>query len=339
MNRKKFTLTATASPVPGSNPESHAPDDTLFRLQRRRNVAALMGLAGLISFGFTAPVAAERISITPDQAGKCSGNKCRLALVLGGGCHRALAHVGVIKVLETNGITPDLIVGTSAGSMVGALYASGLRADALEKAAAELTWDAIQKFDLSRFGFYTADPLRAYIDRAVKGKKIEEFPVRYAAVAADLQTGTPRVFSRGEAGLAVQASASTPGVFQPTIVDGRQLVDGGVISPVPVMTARNLGADTVIAVNVSFPPTEARLNDIVDVVMQAFTISTHQLVLRELAAANVAISPVIPQVDDMGFKNHPLFIAAGERAASAALPAIHKALSRTKTRARQGERL
>lgn len=267
-----------------------------------------------------------------------AGNNCRVTLVLGGGCHRALAHVGVIKVLEANGIMPNLIVGTSAGSMVGALYASGLRAAALEKAAAKLTWDAIQKFDISRFGFYTADPLRAYIDQAVKGKKIEEFPTRYAAVAADLQTGTPRVFIRGEAGLAVQASASTPGVFQPTIVDGRQLVDGGVISPVPVMAARNPGADTVIAVNVSFPPAEARLRDVVDVVMQAFTISTHQLVIRELAAADVAVTPVIPQVDDMGFENHPLFIAAGEHAASAALPAIHKALPRTKTRAQQGER-
>lgn len=301
---------------------------------RRKSLAAMLGLAtGLLS-----PDIAIRGVDAATGSNICAGKSCRLALVLGGGCHRALAHVGVIKVLEANGITPDLVVGTSAGSMVGALYASGLRAAALEKAAAELTWDAIQKFDLSRFGFYTADPLRAYINRAVKGKKIEEFPVRYAAVAADLQTGTPRMFIRGEAGLAVQASASTPGVFQPTMVDGRQLVDGGVISPVPVMTAKNLGANTVIAVNVSFPPSETRLRDVVDVVMQAFTISTHQLVMRELATADVAVVPAIPQVDDMGFENHPLFIAAGERAASAALPAIRKALSRNKTGTRQGER-
>ncbi|MGE0559063.1 MAG: patatin-like phospholipase family protein [Burkholderiales bacterium] len=301
---------------------------------RRKSLAAMLGLAtGLLS-----PDIAIRGVDAATGSNICAGKSCRLALVLGGGCHRALAHVGVIKVLEANGITPDLVVGTSAGSMVGALYASGLRAAGLEKAAAELTWDAIQKFDLSRFGFYTADPLRAYINRTVKGKKIEEFPVRYAAVAADLQTGTPRMFIRGEAGLAVQASASTPGVFQPTMVDGRQLVDGGVISPVPVMTAKNLGANTVIAVNVSFPPSETRLRDVVDVVMQAFTISTHQLVMRELATADVAVVPAIPQVDDMGFENHPLFIAAGERAASAALPAIRKALSRNKTGTRQGER-
>lgn len=301
---------------------------------RRKSLAAMLGLAtGLLS-----PDIAIRGVDAATGSNICAGKSCRLALVLGGGCHRALAHVGVIKVLEANGITPDLVVGTSAGSMVGALYASGLRAAALEKAAAELTWDAIQKFELSRFGFYTADPLRAYINRAVKGKKIEEFPVRYAAVAADLQTGTPRMFISGEAGLAVQASASTPGVFQPTMVDGRPLVDGGVISPVPVMMARNLGADTVIAVNVSFPPAEARLRDVVDVVMQAFTISTHQLVMRELAAANVVVAPAIPQVDDMGFENHPLFITTGERAASAALPAIRKALSRSRREARQGER-
>lgn len=318
----------------GDKPRNCDFSNASFDPARRRHVSAMLGLAaGAIGAGISVPRAAAAT-----RSAQCTAdNNCRVALVLGGGCHRALAHVGVIKVLEANGIMPDLIVGTSAGSMVGALYASGLRAVALEKAAAELTWDAIQKFDLSRFGFYTADPLRAYINRAVKGKKIEEFPVRYAAVAADLQTGTPRMFIRGEAGLAVQASASTPGVFQPTMVDGRQLVDGGVISPVPVMTARNLGADIVIAVNVSFPPAEARLRDVVDVVMQAFTISTHQLVMRELAAANVVVAPAIPQVDDMGFENHPLFITAGERAASAALPAIRKALSRNRREARQGE--
>lgn len=300
---------------------------------KRKNVAAMLGLAaGLVSPHIAAPAAAADLRF--DQ---CHDAPCRLALVLGGGCHRALAHVGVIKVLEANGIMPDLIVGTSAGSMVGALYASGLRAGGLEKAAAALTWDAIQEFNLSRFGFYTANPLRTYINQTVKRKKIEEFPVRYAALAADLHTGTERLFDRGEAGLAVQASASTPGVFQPTMIEGRSYVDGGVISPVPVHAARKLGAETVIAVNVSFPPTEARLNDIVDVVMQAFTISTHQLVLRELAMADVAVAPVIPQVDDMGFKNHPLFIAAGERAASAALPAIRKALSRNNTNIRKGE--
>jgi len=319
-----------------ANAGSRAPDDCSgpsgFDPQRRRNVAALLGLAaGLAAPDVVASAAAAKHGAATAGAA-CTGNRCRLALVLGGGCHRALAHVGVIKVLEANGIMPDLIVGTSAGSMVGALYASGLRATDLEKAAGGLTWDAIQKFNLSRFGFYTADPLRTYINQAVGGKKIEELPTRFAALAADLHTGTARLFDRGEPGLAVQASASTPGVFQPTMVDGRSYVDGGVISPVPVNAARKLGAQIVIAVNVSFPPTEARLRDVVDVVMQAFTISTHQLVLRELAAADVAIAPLIPQVDDMGFANHPLFIAAGEKAALAALPAIRKALSRGNTK-------
>lgn len=299
---------------------------TAYSPSRRRHVSTMLGFAaGAIAAGIAVPVGAAAT-----HSNRCMTNSnCRLALVLGGGCHRALAHVGVIKVLEANGIMPDLIVGTSAGSMVGALYASGLRAASLENAAAQLTWDNIQKFDLSRFGFYVADPLRTYINQTIGGKIIEQFPTRFAALAADLHTGTARLFDRGEAGLAVQASASTPGVFQPTQIDGRTYVDGGVISPVPVGAARRLGAQTVIAVNVSFPPTEARLRDVVDVVMQAFTISTHQIVLRELAAADVAIAPVIPQVDDMGFKNHPLFIAAGERAALAALPAIRKALSRS----------
>lgn len=300
----------------------------VLNLQRRKIMTTLAGLATTVSLEPRTVIAAAKEPRPLRPAAPQSAGTRGLALVLGGGCHRALAHVGVIKVLEANGIVPDLIVGASAGGMVGALYASGLRAAALEKTAAALSWEAIQKFDLSRFGFYSSDPLRAFINQAVGGRKIEELPIRFAALAADLHTGAPHLFERGEAGLAVQASSSTPGVFQPTRVDGRTYIDGGIASPVPVSAARRLGAKIVIGVNVSFPPAEAQLRNVVDVVMQAFTIVTHQLVQRELALADVALVPKLPQLDDMSFDNHPAFIAAGEQAALLALPAIRKALSR-----------
>lgn len=309
----------------------------ILNLQRRKVMATLVGLAATVSLEPRTAIAAAKEPRPLQPAAPQSAGARGLALVLGGGCHRALAHVGVIKVLEANGIVPDLIVGASAGSMVGALYASGLRAAALEKAAAALGWDAIQKFDLSRFAFYSSDPLRAFINQAVGGRKLEELPIRFAALAADLHTGAPHLFERGEAGLAVQASSSAPGVFQPTRVDGRTYIDGGIASPVPVSAARRLGAKIVIGVNVSFPPAEAQLRNVVDVVMQAFTIATHQLVRRELALADVALVPKLPQLDDMSFDNHPAFIAAGERAALLALPAIRKALSGNKMNTKPGD--
>lgn len=171
----------------------------ILNLQPRKIMTTLVGLATTVSLEPRTVIATAKEPRPLQPAAPQSAGTRGLALVLGGGCHRALAHVGVIKVMEANGIVPDLIVGASAGSMVGALYASGLRAAALEKAAAALSWEAIQKFDLSRFGFYSSDPLRAFINQAVGGRKIEELPIRFAALAADLHTGAPHLFERGAA--------------------------------------------------------------------------------------------------------------------------------------------
>ncbi len=316
----------------------NSPDQILNPL-RRQFAATLVGLTAVFSLesriALAAPKEQRRSQPTAPHPARSSG----LTLVLGGGCHRALAHVGVIKVLEANGIVPDLVIGVSAGSMVGALYASGLRAAAIEKAAASLTWNAIQKLKISRFGFYSSDPLRAFINRAVGGRNIEDLPIRFAALAADLQTGAPHLFDQGEIGLAVQASSSVPGVFQPTRVGERTYVDGGIASPVPISAARRLGAKIVIGVNVSFVPAEAQLRNVVDVVMQAFSIATNQLVERELTLADVAITPKIPKLDDMNLKNHPVFIAAGERATLLALPTIRKVLSDNKININPGDQV
>lgn len=173
-----------------------------------------------------------------------------VALVLGGGGAKGFAHVGVIKALEEQGITPTLIVGTSVGSLVGSLYASGYAPTQLEQLALTTTDSELTDFVLSNQGFIEGIKLKNFINNKVRGQAIEDFPIRFAAVAAEKHTLAKAVFTTGDAGLAVQASCSIPNIFiAPRIPEtvGKKYIDGGVVSLVPVDTARNLGADIVIA--------------------------------------------------------------------------------------------
>lgn len=267
-------------------------------------------------------LAAETATTAPNPG------RYRLAFALGGGCIRAFAHVGVIKALEASDIRPDLIVGTSAGAMVGALCASGLGGERLEAAANSLTWDGLQQLSLSKFGVYSLEPMRVLVNRKIGGKTIERFPTRFAAVATDLRTGEATALDHGEAGLAVMASSSVPGLVRPTSIGGHEFVDGGVACPVPVRVARALGAETVIGIDVSYRPEDAVLNNAVDVALQAFSIASRHLGLEELRQADVVIAPEIGTLADMKMDNNPALIAAGAKAARAAVPAIRAALAR-----------
>ncbi|SLJ85896.1 patatin-like phospholipase family protein [Psychrobacter sp. DAB_AL43B] len=181
-------------------------------------------------------------------------NKPKVALVLGGGGAKGFAHVGVIKALEENGITPTLVVGTSVGSLVGSLYASGYTAKQLERLALDITDSELTDFTLSNQGFIEGIKLKNFINANVGGRKIESFPISFAAVAAEKQSLKKAVFTTGDAGLAVQASCSVPNIFiAPRIPEkvGKKYIDGGVVSLVPVDSARDLGADIIIAVDVT----------------------------------------------------------------------------------------
>ena len=180
--------------------------------------------------------------------------KPTVALVLGGGGAKGFAHVGVIKALEENGITPTLVVGTSVGSLVGSLYASGYNAKALERLALTTTDSELTDFILSNQGFIEGIKLKNFINTKVAKQAIEDFPISFAAVAAEKNTLKKAVFTTGDAGLAVQASCSVPNVFiAPRIPEkvGKKYIDGGVVSLVPVDSARELGADIIIAVDVT----------------------------------------------------------------------------------------
>ena len=181
-------------------------------------------------------------------------NAPSVALVLGGGGAKGFAHVGVIQALEENGITPTIVVGTSVGSLVGSLYASGATPTTLEQLALTTSDDALMDFTLSNQGFIQGIKLKNFVNTHVKGRVIEDFPMTFAAIAAEKDTLKKAVFTSGNAGLAVQASCSVPNIFiAPRIPEqvGKKYVDGGVVSLVPVDSARDLGADIVIAVDVT----------------------------------------------------------------------------------------
>ena len=174
----------------------------------------------------------------------------RIALVLGGGGLRGFAHTGVIRALEEMGIEPEIVVGTSAGALVGAAYASGMRASEIESAASSLEVPALLDWTLSKSGIVRGAAIASWVNDLTRGVPIEKFPRRYAAVATDLGREVAVAIDRGDAGAAVQASAAVPGVMLPIAHEKGLLVDGGITSLVPVRFARAMGADFVLAVDI-----------------------------------------------------------------------------------------
>lgn len=248
----------------------------------------------------------------------------KIALVLGGGAARGFAHIGVIKVLEAQGIVPDMVVGTSAGSVVGALYAGGYSGFELQKIAFQMEESSVSDFALPSRGFIKGEQLQTFINKALQNRPIETLAKPYTAVATDLQSGEMTVFRRGNTGMAVRASSSVPGVFQPVSIAGRDYVDGGLTSPVPAKVARNLGADIVIAVDISKKPDSGKIEGTLDVLLQTFTIMGQSISNYELASADVVIRPNTAMIGAADFESKHSAILEGEKAAQSALPLIRK---------------
>lgn len=250
----------------------------------------------------------------------------KIALVLGGGAAKGFAHVGVIKVLEANGIVPDLVVGTSAGSVVGALYAGGYGGYELQKIALKLDEGSVSDLTLPDRGFIKGEQLQEFINKSLGSRPIERLNRPFAAVATDLGSGEMMVFQRGNTGMAVRASSSVPGVFQPVAINGREYVDGGLVSPVPVKVARSLGADIVIAVDISAKPRYAKTDGLLNIMLQTFAIMGQSISRQELATADVVIRPKIGGIGSADFEQKHLAILEGEKAAQEALPLIRNRL-------------
>ena len=254
-----------------------------------------------------------------------------IALVLGGGAARGFAHVGVIRVLEREKIPFSLVVGTSVGSLIGALYASGRGGAALERTALQL-----EEKDIFDFGVVTAvagmglargDRLERWVQGHVRPRRIEQLKIPFAAVATDLNWGYEVVLDRGPVARAVRASSAIPGVFQPVACQGRMLVDGGVVNNIPISVARAKGADLVVAVDISPAVGNTRITNLVGVTLQAANIMFSLNVERSKRDADVLITPAVGDVGMLDFSQKRRCVRAGAEAARRAIPAIRQAIA------------
>lgn len=254
----------------------------------------------------------------------------KIGLALGGGAARGFAHIGVIKALEAQGIVPDIVTGTSAGSLVGALYAAGNNGYALQKLAIEMDEATISDWSLPLFskssGVLKGEGLQNYINKTVNNIPLERLKKPFGVVATDLNTGLPILFQRGNTGLAVRASSSVPSIFQPVRIGDHVYVDGGLVSPVPVRFAREMGADFVIAVNISSQADVQPASSSIDVLLQTFTIMGQRINHYELKEADIVIQPSLGNMKGSDFNGRNLAILAGEKATAAAMAEIKQKL-------------
>jgi NTE family protein len=273
---------------------------------------------------------ATQLPVPAAPAPEAAPRRVTIGLALGGGAARGFAHIGVIKILEAQGIVPDLVVGTSAGSLVGALYAAGNNGYALQKMAIEMDEAAISDWSVPFFsqstGVLKGEAIQNYVNRALLGQPIEKLKLPFGAVATDLHTGQPILFRRGNTGVAVRASSAVPGVFHPVRIGSADYVDGGLVAPVPVSFARKMGADFVIAVNISAQPDAQPSSSTFEVLLQTFAIMGQSLNQYELKQADVVIRPELATMKGGDFQGRNLAIIAGEKAALAALPEIRRKL-------------
>ena len=300
-----------------------------------RKIAAaviVLLLAGCATFAL--PTQLERMPKSVPVPAEIAG-KTRWALALSGGSARGFAHIGVLRVLDEAGLKPDLIVGTSAGAIVGSLYASGLSVQQVEAAVRAMDRSLFNDVVLPSLiilpgenGLIRGEKMMRFIDKRLMTRHLEDFPIRFAAVATDMKSGEAVAFNSGNAALAVQASASVPGVFKPVDINGRIYGDGQIVSPMPVSVARQLGATRVIAVDVVYPPEQALLSNPVYAMFQAMAISAYRLKESERPFAALVISPAFkPTSGQYSFADIDWMIKAGEDAARKLLPEIRAAIA------------
>ncbi|MBU3630767.1 patatin-like phospholipase family protein [Polynucleobacter sp. AP-Melu-500A-A1] len=259
-----------------------------------------------------------------------SPHKPVVGLVLGAGAARGFAHVGVIKALEAQGIRPDIVVGSSAGSVIAALFASGVAGNELNRLALNLDEATIADWGLpfaGRFGgLIKGDALQNMVNREVQNKTIEQMRIPLGIVATELQSGKGILFRTGNTGLAVRASCSVPGVFQPAVISGKEYVDGGLVAPVPVSYARQMGATLVIAVNISSEPIHQDASGTLGVLQQTISIMQRSINQYELKSADIVIQPHLLQMASGDFKSRNAAILAGEIAAQEQMALIKEKL-------------
>ena len=282
-------------------------------------------ITGPISGPTTSPTTPVPISTEPVAPPKV----LHLGLALGGGAARGFAHVGVIQVLEEAGIQPDLVVGTSAGSLVAALYASGKNSAQLRRVAETMEEAEITDWmmPILNRGALRGEALARYVNAQVGNRLIEQMKMPLGIVATDLHNGEAVLFRRGNTGSAVRASSAVPAVFQPVKIGSREYVDGGLVSPVPVRQAREMGANVVIAVDISTDPEGSPASDTFQILMQTFNIMGKSLNTLLLKDADLVVKPALMGVKSADFAARRKSIEAGREAMLKAMPRLKEILS------------
>jgi NTE family protein len=258
----------------------------------------------------------------------------KIAVVLGAGASKGFAHIGVLKVLETQKIPIHMIVGTSAGSLVGSLYAYGFDAFTLQGIAMKVEKSDVIDYTIPDNGFIKGEKLEAFINKTVKNTPIDKLKIRFYAVATDISTGEEVAFAKGNTGEAVRASCSVPGVFQPKKIGGKTYVDGGVVSPVAVDVARRYGADVVIAVDISGGIAGVVPQGTMDTMMKSVDIMYSKIADFQVKKADIVIRPNVKNIGSTELEKRHEAILEGEKAAVEALPAIQQIIAKLKQEGR-----
>ncbi len=288
-------------------------------------LAAITAAAFLVGCG-SAPRVSTPAPVEPPQP--VAKRLPRVGLALGGGAARGFAHVGVIQVLEEAGIKTDYVAGTSAGSLVAALYATGRTGAQLQKVAEEMEEAAFTDWTLPIFsrGMLRGEALARYVNSQVNNRLIENMALPLGIVATDLASGQAVLFQRGDTGTAVRASSAVPALFLPVKIGAHEYVDGGLVSPVPVRFARQMGAELVIAVDISSAPEGNPSGDTLQILLQTFAIMGKSINSYELKDADLVVRPALLGVKAADFASRKRAIEAGRAAMLQALPQLRAAM-------------
>lgn len=257
----------------------------------------------------------------PKKTATGNSGRRQVGIAFGGGSIHGIAHLGVVKALAEKGVNFRFIAGTSVGAIVGVLVAAKLPYSEIDKIARRIEWPGVMSLSWSGKGLMQNAKLQSVIDDAVGGRKLEQLPIPFAAIATDVATGARAILRSGSAGMAVDASCSIPVMFEPVKIDGHDMVDGGLTEPVPVIAVREMGADIVIGVDVAFRPNEGQVQGLSGVAFQAMQIMTNALINEQIGRADIAIRMNLHQL--IGKENsHEQLIAAGYVATMRAWPKL-----------------
>jgi NTE family protein len=272
------------------------------------------------------PVPIEPVQIEPPAPVVQPTRAPVVGLALGGGAARGFAHVGVIQVLEENGMKVDLLAGTSAGSVVAVQYASGMNASQLQQAALDMDEAMLSDWTIPLFGrgLLRGEALARYVNQQVNQQTLEQLSIPVGVLATNLGTGQGVLFRRGDTGTAVRASSAVPGMFSPVSIGGNNFVDGGLVAPVPVEGVRSMGAELVIAVDISSVPQDSTGTDVLRTLLRTFTIMGQSINHHALKDADVVVRPNLAGMGSADFTSRQQAIEAGRVAMQRAMPRLQQ---------------